>query len=605
MSIIVKSDYAFLLISVSGLFGGLALGWLGVAAWSVIPWMISAAVGLYVSAIWVIRAIKRRELGSDILAIVAILSAGLINEWLAAAVISAMLATGRSLERWAEGRARRQLEALLKRAPQIAHRIGLHGQIEDLKLSEISIGDRILVRAGEVVPIDGELLTEGTFDEAAITGESLPRWRGKGEEISSGVLNSAAVIEMRTVRDAKSSTYSNLIRLVEQAQAASSTSVRMANRWAIWFVPVALLMALLAWVISGEVSRAVAVVVAATPCPLILAVPVAIISGMSKAAAKGAIIKGGAALEQLARTKTVMLDKTGTLTHGGPQLSALAVIPGANSEKVLAAVASLEQASAHIVARAIVAEAHQKGSALTMPSNVVEDHGHGLSGQVSGHHVVARQVSEQLPDWALVTSALQIEVLVDGKLVAVVGLDDPLRHDAEQTVRDLRNLDVERILLVSGDRQSTANRIGEQAGVDEIYGDCKPEHKLDLVASEMSKTTGTVVVVGDGINDAPALAAAHVGVAMGARGSTAASEAADVVIVEDSIRHLAVAIEIAKGARRRALQASGVGMGLALATMTLGAFGIIDVTASAVAQELIDATAIIWALVPVAYRVKL
>lgn len=605
MSIIVKSDYAFLLISVSGLFGGLALGWLGVAVWSVIPWMISAAVGLYVSAIWVIRAIKRRELGSDILAIVAILSAGLINEWLAAAVISAMLATGRSLERWAEGRARRQLEALLKRAPQIAHRIGLQGQIEDLKLSEISIGDRILVRAGEVVPIDGELLTEGTFDEAAITGESLPRWRGKGEEISSGVLNSAAVIEMRTVRDAESSTYSNLIRLVEQAQAASSTSVRMANRWAIWFVPVALLMALLAWVISGEVSRAVAVVVAATPCPLILAVPVAIISGMSKAAAKGAIIKGGAALEQLARTKTVMLDKTGTLTHGGPQLSALAVIPGANSEKVLAAVASLEQASAHIVARAIVAEANQKGLALTMPSNVVEDHGHGLSGQVSGHHVVARQVSEQLPDWALVTSALQIEVLVDGKLVAVVGLDDPLRHDAEQTVRDLRNLDVERILLVSGDRQSTANRIGEQAGVDEIYGDCKPEHKLDLVASEMSKTTGTVVVVGDGINDAPALAAAHVGVAMGAKGSTAASEAADVVIVEDSIRHLAVAIEIAKGARRRALQASGVGMGLALATMTLGAFGIINVTASAVAQELIDATAIIWALVPVAYRVKL
>jgi len=601
----VKSDYAFLILSVAGLFLGLGFGWLGLGAWSVLPWMISAAIGLYVSAVWVFRAVRRRELGSDILAIVAIVSAGLINEWLAAAVISAMLATGRSLERWAEGRARRQLEALLKRAPQIAHRIGATGQVEDLKLSEISIGDRLLVRSGEVVPLDGELLTEGTFDEAALTGESLPRWRAVGEEISSGVVNSAAAVEIRAIRDAESSTYSNLIRLVEQAQATSATSVRMANKWAVWFVPLALGMAGLAWLISGEVNRAVAVIVAATPCPLILAVPVAVISGMSKAAAKGAIIKGGAALEQLARTKTVMLDKTGTLTHGGPQISAFAVIPGASADKVLGAVASLEQASAHIVANALVAAAQKKGIPLAMPTNVVEDHGHGLSGQVGGHHVVARQVSEQLPEWAVISSALQIEVLVDAKLVAVVGLDDPLRHDAEQTVRDLRNLEVDRILLVSGDRQNTADRIGTQVGVDEIFGECTPERKLELVATEMANTSGTVVVVGDGINDAPALAAAHVGVAMGARGSTAASEAADVVIVEDSIRHLAVAIEIAKGARRRALQASGVGMGLALATMTLGAFGLINVTASAVAQELIDATAIIWALVPVMYRVKL
>lgn len=599
---IIKGDYSFLIASVASLIGGLLAGSLGLSGISTFSYSIGAAVGFYLASIWVIRAIRLREFGSDVLAVISIAATALTAEWLAASVISVMLATGRALETWAEGRARLQLEALLARAPQMAHRISRSVEIEDIPLSEVAVGDRLMVRSGEVVPIDGTLETEGTFDESALTGEPIPRWRAIGEEVSSGVLNTGATIELTAVRIATDSTYSNLIRLVQQAQASSANGVRLANKWAVRFVPFAIGLALLTWVVSGQVENAVAVIVAATPCPLILAVPVAIISGMSKAASKGAIIKGGAALEQLARAKTVLLDKTGTLTHGGPQISEICVIPGANADKVLAVVASLEQASPHVVARAIVHAAKARGLQLTRPIEVREQHGHGLTGMVDGHEVFAGQPDFALPEWAKVTSSLLIAVKVEHKLVAVIGLDDPIREEAAETISKLRQLGVSKILLVSGDRKTTAEQIGAAVGVDRVYAEFRPEQKLELVRSEMQESKSAVIAVGDGINDAPALAAASAGVAMGARGSTAASEAADVVIVEDSIGHLAIAIEIAQGARLRALQASGLGMGLAILTMLLAAFGVFNATASAVSQELIDAAAILWALVPVALR---
>ena len=602
MQRIIKGEYGFLAASVLALFLGLALA-AGIAKdWAFIPWAFGAALGLYLATVWLIRAIRHGEFGSDVLAVISILATALTNEWLAASVISVMLATGRALENWAEGRARKQLESLLERAPQIAHKIGVDGQITDVPLVDVSCGDHLLVRSGEVVPIDGALITEGTFDESALTGEPIPQWRGIGEEVSSGVLNSDGGVEIRAIRSAADSTYSNLIRLVQQAQAQSANGVRLANKWAVRFVPFAIGLALLAWIVSGEVTNAVAVIVAATPCPLILAVPVAIISGMSKAAGRGAIIKGGAALEQLARAKTVLLDKTGTLTHGGPEVSEVRVIAGASEDRVLAVVASLEQASPHVVAKAVVAAAKSRGLELQMPTDVREDHGHGISGLVSGHRVAAAQPEADLPEWAQIESTLQIAVKVDDKLVAVIGMDDPLRDDAHDTIEKLRVLGVSRIILVSGDRKSTADQIGAIVGVDEVFAECKPEQKLELVMAELKKTDGAVIAVGDGINDAPALAAASAGVAMGARGSTAASEAADVVIVEDSISHLATAIEIAQGARNRALQASGIGMGLAVVAMFLGAFGVFNATVSALSQEAIDAAAILWALVPVAMR---
>lgn len=593
----------FIVVTVLGLSLGLwfqAAGSADLARW---PWGASAAVGLALALRWVIAAIRSGEFGSDVLAVISILATVLTDEFLAASVIALMLASGRALETWAEGRARNQLAALLNRAPRQAHLVTTSGEISDVALAEVPLGSRILVRSGEVVPLDGTLASGATFDESALTGEPLPVYRAPGTDVASGVVNSGASVELVTTANSQTSTYASLIRLVEQAQAESASAVRLANKWAIRFVPLALGLAGATWLLSGDYTRAVAVIVAATPCPLILAVPVAIIAGMSKAASRGAIIKGGAALEQLARTKTVLLDKTGTLTHGGPAISEIAFAPEADGDRVLALAAALEQASPHVVARAIVAEAKLRGLSLASASQVREDHGVGLEGHVAGHHVRVGQPQVPLPVWGELNHSLLVAIHVDNRLLAIVGLDDPVRAESQLTLTRLRALGVDRFVLVSGDRKSSVQAVAQEVGADAFHAECTPEEKLRVLHKEQRATTGTVVAVGDGINDAPVLAAAGVGVAMGARGATAASEAADVVIVEDSIHHLAVAVDIAKGARGRALQASGFGMALATAAMLFAAFGVLNATASAVSQELIDACAILWALVPARRRI--
>jgi heavy metal translocating P-type ATPase len=423
-----------------------------------------------------------------------------------------------------------------------------------------------------------------------------------GQEVASGVLNTGQSVELITTQDSQTSTYAGLIRLVQQAQASSASAVRLANKWAVWFVPFALLLALATLLITRDYHNAVAVIVAATPCPLILAVPVAIIAGMSKAASRGAIIKGGAALELLARTKTILLDKTGTLTHGGPAISEIALGPGFELEQVLSAAGSLEQDSPHVVAQAIVSKAQDARAVLSRATNVLETHGVGLVGTVAGQSVSVGQPLEPLPQWAKLNHSLLVAVNIDGVLAGMFGLDDPVREESKATIDALRKLGVERMILVSGDRRSTVEDVANEVGVDDFYAECSPEQKLLLLRAEQERTTGTVVAVGDGINDAPALAAAGVGVAMGARGATAASEAADVVIIEDSITHLAVAVDIAQGSRARALQAAGVGMGLAIVAMVLGSVGVLNATTAAISQEVIDAGAILWALVPAATR---
>lgn len=561
-------------------------------------------IGFVLSLILVIRAVRLGEFGSDVLALIAIAATAMTGEWIAASVISVMLATGRALERWAEGRARTQLESLLARAPQFAHVIDASGNPTDVALNQVTLGSHILVRSGEVVPLDGTVVGEGTFDESALTGEPIPQYVANGEEVPSGVVNSSATVELITTKTSETSTYSALVRLVQQAQASNANGVRIANKWAVRFVPFALLLAAGTWLVTGETQAAVAVIVAATPCPLILAVPVAIISGMSRAAAHGAIIKGGAALEQLARTKTVLVDKTGTLTHGGPEVSVIAFAPNTDSAETLRLAASLEQSSPHVVAKSIIAEAARRNLKLEIATNVAEEHGVGLTGSINSKSVRVGQLQSELPGWAQLSNALLVAVEIDGNLAAVIGLDDPLRDEAKGTMDALRTMGVQRIVMISGDRQSAADAIGSAVGVDEVFGDCTPEGKLEIVHAEMMATKGTVVAVGDGINDAPALAAASVGVAMGARGATAASEAADVVIIEDSIKHLATAIQISKGSRARALQAAGVGMGLAVGAMIAAATGLLNATAAAVSQEFIDMAAILWALVPVAVKAK-
>ena len=569
---------------------------------SMTAFAVGAAIGLVLSIGLLVEAIRSRTVGSDVLAVISIVVTALANEWLAASVIAVMLSTGRALESWAAGRARNELAALLARAPKSAHRISNSGEITDVALNLVAVGDRILVRNGEVVPIDGTLMSHASLDESALTGEPMPKSRSAGDEVNSGVLNAGREIEIVAGNTAEDSTYAHLIRLVEQAQAGSAVGVRVANKWAVRFVPFALGLAGLTWLISGEVTNAVAVIVAATPCPLILAVPAAIIAGMSKAATRGVIVKGGGALENLARAKTVLLDKTGTLTHGGPRISSISYAPGVDAERVIMLAASLEQSSPHVIAKAIVLEAQERDLRLLRATDVIEIHGTGLSGTVDGDEIYVGQPQGALPDWVDVNSTLLVAVLVNENLVAVVGLDDPLRADASETLKTLRELGITRIAMLSGDRKSTAEALANRLSMDAVFAECKPEDKLEILRTEMA--SASVIVVGDGINDAPALAAADVGVAMGARGATAASEAADVVILEDSIGHLASAIDIAQGALQRAMQAALVGMALATGAMFLAAFGLINPTASAVTQEFIDAAAILWALVPAKSRIR-
>jgi heavy metal translocating P-type ATPase len=592
------SKYLFVLVSVLSVITGLLLDFNNQPLLATFAWGIGAAIGLFFSARWLYLALNRKELGSDVLALISILATTLTNEWLAASIIALMLSTGQALENWAEGQSSKQLDALLARAPQYAHLVSSNDQIEDVEIKAVMVNSRVLVKAGEVVPFDGLVETEGLFDESALTGESLPVWREANSKVLSGVLNVGGNVILRTTADAEESTYANLIRLVSQAKSQASKGVRLANVWAARFVPLAILMSIATYLFTGDLKQAVAVIVSATPCPLILAVPVAIVSGISRAAQRGVIIKQGEALERLAQTEVVLLDKTGTLTEGGPQITDMVFLPGTDVDKVLTLAASLEQQSSNIVAKSLVGLAKSKKLNLDFAKDVVETHGHGLAGNVAGFNVSVGQPALPMPAWMNLTTALLIEIRVDDKIVGFVGLEDPLRKESVSTVTELRQLGVKRVLLVSGDRKQTVENIAGELGITEFFAECSPTQKLDILETELKASSGAVVVVGDGINDAPALAKADVGVAMGARGSTAASEAAKVVIVEDSIRRLVDAISISKLARSRALQASSIGMGLAVIAMLASAFGYLNANEAAITQEFIDAASIIWALLP-------
>ncbi len=559
-------------------------------------WALSGLVGLFLAFTLLVASLREKQVGSDVLAVLALSGALLTNEMFAAAVIAVMLATGRSLENWAEGQAERQLRSLLLRLPRRAHIIDDKGGVTEISADDIEIGDQLLVKSGEVVPADGILLSTAVLDESALTGEAMPITRHGDESVLSGVLNSGTQFHFTATNTSQESTYAGIIRLVESAQARSSPSVRIANQWALRFVPIALLIAGLAWIISGEVSRAVAVLVAATPCPLILAVPIAIVAGMSQAAKHGAVIKGGAILELLARTEVVLLDKTGTLTHGGPAISAIESMPEIDEIEILRLAASLDQFSPHIVAKAIVNAARVRGIELSQATAILEDHGHGISGVINGKKIEVGQIGRERPSWLTLTHSLLVAVRVDDALMGVIGLTDPLRAESHAMVKDLRAAGVQRILLVTGDRKESAEEVARAVGITEVYSSVTARGKMELVQENMRSAVGVVVVVGDGINDAPALAAADVGVAMGARGATAASEAADIVIVEDCIDRLTSAIAIAKNSRKKALQSAGIGMLLSFIAMIAGAFGVLGASEGAVVQEFIDVIAILWAL---------
>ena len=561
-----------------------------------IPWAIGGLFGLIPAIKWVVDELKDRQMGSDILAIFSILGALAIKEFFAASVISFMLASGRALESWAEGRAESALKSLIDRMPKLANRITLSGALELISVENVALGDRLIVKSGEIIPVDGIAQESCYLDQSALTGEPLPVLLNKLDSVISGTINAGNTFEMVASGNVAQSTYAGIVTMVRNSRAQSSPNIRLANKWALRFVPITITVALLAWLLTGEVKRAVAVLVVATPCPLILAVPIALVAGMSRAAKSGAVIKGGAILEKLSRAEIVLLDKTGTVTHGGPVIAEIVALPGLTTEYVLQIAASLDQYSPHVVAKSLVEEATRREIKLLTASEIIEEHGKEVKGIVAGKKVRVGAMPDSPPEWARIKEPLLVALHVDEELIAVFGLEDPIRSESRKTVQDLYRLGIKEIVMVTGDKLDTAQAVASELGIKKIMANSKPETKLNLVHEYRNKFSGTVIVVGDGINDAPALAASDVGIAMGARGASAASEAADVVIIEDSIDRVASAIYLAKISRKKAMQASIGGMGLALAAMTAAAFGNLTPSEGALAQEFIDLLAIMWAL---------
>ncbi len=595
-------------------------GWHQVATGA---WVLSAVTALALSVGWVIAAALRREATVDVIALLALAGTLAVGEPLAGAVIAWMLATGRVLEERAQARATRELSLLVERAPRRARR-RRDRDIEDIPVDEIARGDVLVVGPGEIIPVDGHLLGPAVLDESALTGEALPVDRASGSEVRSGCLNAGGPLTLVATSATADSTYAHLIRLVAQARASSAPFVRAADRVAVAFVPITLVLAGCAWWAAGDPVRAVAVLVVATPCPLLLAAPIAFMSGLSRAARAGVVIKGGAALERLAAGKVLMFDKTGTLTQGSPQVvgivvadpdpagtslagpeSALAGSGGVDATELLRLAASLDQVSPHVLAGAIVLAGRARGLRLELPEDVADEPGYGIQGTVAGRRVRIGRASWILADrpspWArrlrrraALDGSLSVYVSVDGVPAGALLLEDPIRPDAPRMVRALRRAGLERIVLVTGDRADIAEAVGRVVGVDAVHAEHDPAEKLAVVLAE--SRIGPTVMVGDGVNDAPALAAAGVGVALAARGATASSQAADVVLTVDRVDGLATAIELAHRSRSIAVQSVGVGMGLSMVAMGAAALGLLPPTAGALLQELIDVIAILLAL---------
>ena len=573
-----------------------------------VAWTVTTVVALVSLLRDVIEGLMRRQPGVDVIALLAMAGSLALEQYLAGAVIALMLATGEALESYADRRAHRELSALLDRAPRTVTRYE-GGVLIERPVGDVRRGDRLLVKQGAVIPVDGVGSTHAVLDEAALTGESRPVERAAGDPIRSGAVNAGGAFDLIATATAEHSTYAGIVRLVEEAERQKAPFVRLADRFAAVFVPLTLVIAGGAWAITGEPLRALSVLVVATPCPLLLAVPIAIVSGISRAAHRGIIVKGGGALETLARAKVLVLDKTGTLTSGVPQLSDIEAFsdPGDLApEELLRLAASLDQVSPHVLAAALVRAARERGLELVFPTDVHERHGAGIEGIVDGHRVAlgkASYVSEGAPmpgrarevrRRSMLDGSSCIFVAIDGQVAGALIVDDPIRPDAPRVIRALRRAGIERVIMVTGDHPDVAESVGAALGVDRILSERDPMEKVEALEAE--REAGVVVMVGDGLNDGPALAAADVGVAMGARGATASSEAADVVLVADRLDGLVEAIAIARRSRAIAIQSVLLGMGLALAFMFGGAFGLFSPVAGALIQELIDVASILNAL---------
>jgi len=597
-----RLNVVLIVIALLGLVVGVGL-WLTVRTdLASLVWTAGVLPVLAALVVEIVRSLWRGEVGLDIVAALSMSAALLFGEELAAAVVALMYSGGTFLESYAQGRARREMSDLLSRVPRTATR-HRNGALEDVPLDDIAPGDLLLIRQGDVAPVDGTVESAtAMLDQSALTGESMPARLSHGQDVMSGATNAGDAFDLRVTRRAADSTYAGIVRLVTAAQASKAPMARLADRWSLLFLAVTVALATAAWWFTGDPIRAVAVLVVATPCPLILAVPVALVAGLSRAAHFGVLIKGAKPLEALARIKTLILDKTGTLTDGRPQIVSIVRLGELSDGEILHYAAALDQASKHPIAQAIVTAAQARGATLPVPQNVIETPGEGVAGTVEGRQVVvggtafvAAQVGVTDAEIASIEAgSVVVSLAVDGKLMGHIVMADALRAGTADLLAGLRQLGINRILLATGDRRAVAEAITDGLGLDGVRADLTPDQKVLLVLTEHKR--GPVMMVGDGVNDAPALAAADVGVAMGARGAAASAEAADVVLLVDDLTRLLPGIEIAQRSRRIALESVVAGIGLSILGMIAAAFGYLTPVQGALAQEVIDVAVILNAL---------
>lgn len=544
-----------------------------------------------------VHILRSGKYGVDLLAILAVVATLSVGEYWASMVILIMLTGGDTLEDYASHKANTELKALLDNSPQIAHKIMDDGDIDDVSVNDVKVRDKIVVKPGEIVPVDSFIIKgSGLFDESSLTGESKPVEKNLRDNVMSGSLNGDNSVTLQVSKLAKDSQYQQLVKLVKEAESTPAHFVRMADRYAVPFTLAAILISLAAWFFSGDPHRLAEVLVVASPCPLILAAPVAMVSGMSRASRNGIVVKTGDVLEKLATAKTGAFDKTGTITSGQLTVQDVVTTSSMKVEELLQLAASAEQESSHILARSLVAYTDNQNIDLAPVSSLEEKTGKGIEATINHKNVKVGKLKFVAPNSEMKPLATTtIYVSVDDELCGYVTFTDHVRPEAKETMNTLKALGVKKLMMLTGDQEKIAQRVAKEVGIDEVKADLLPQDKITALQN-IPKSGHPTFMVGDGVNDAPSLATVDVGITMGAHGSTAASESADVVILKDDLSRVSKAVTISRDTIKVARQSVLLGIAICTALMLIASTGIIPAFIGAMFQEVVDTVSILWAL---------
>lgn len=606
-AILIARSYPIPALALVSLVVGSILYWgLGITILARWIWIATLVIGGIPVVVDTVKGMLKRHFASDIVAMLAILAALALNDAFPGIIIVLMQTGGKALEDYAYKRASSSLDELLARSPRIAH-VRRDDTVEDIDVTQVHVGDILVVRPGDIVPVDGHISSQNRaqIDEAMLTGEPLPKSKIGGDKVYSGTVNAGGAFEMTAEAPSGQSQYAKIVDLVRKAQQEKAPLQRLADRYAVWFTPIAIAMGAVGWAITGDLQTILAVLVVATPCSLIFATPVAIISGINKAAKKGIIVKHGAAMEQIGKAQVAVFDKTGTITYGTPEVERIICLDGISEEELLYKAASLEQLSSHPVAQMLVAKGRERFASLSIPQNFHEIAGAGVEGDVNGDHVLVGSRSGILDSYSTQVASLAEGIDTNGKMFAFIVINgsakgivvfaDRIRPGVTSMIESLKALGIKRTLMLTGDTIENSQAIAKQAGLTDFKANLLPEEKVSAVR-ELRYEYQNIIMVGDGINDAPALASATVGVAMGARGTAISAEAADIVLLVDDVTKVSEVVGISDRTIRIAKQSIFVGLGLSFSLMVVASFGLIPPAIGALLQEALDVTVILNAL---------